>query len=127
MRFLVDENAPFAVVEFLRSRGHEAEYVGEAFAKSSPDPLLLAAAEFHGYVIVTYDRDFKRLIRQVPAGRRRSVERQAGRISFSCKETMTLQRLTELMDDIEYLAASAERRGKRFIIQISETGFTSVG
>lgn len=126
MQFLVDENAPYDLLDFLRSRGHVAEYVGDAFAKSSPDSLLLKAAELHGYVVITFDRDFKRLITQVPAGNKRAVESRAGRISFS-KEPEALPRLRDMIDLIEILHADAERRGIRFILQISATSFTVVG
>jgi predicted nuclease of predicted toxin-antitoxin system len=127
VKFLVDENAPYDVLDFLRSRGHIADYVGESFAKSSPDALLLLAAELHGYIVVTFDRDFKRLIQQVPAGSRRAVESRAGRISFSCKEPLAFPRLQESISVIEFLYDDAERKGKRFIIQISATSYTVVG
>jgi hypothetical protein len=104
-----------------------ADYVGEAFAKSSPDALLLKAAELHGYVINTFDRDFKRLITQVPAGSRTAIESRAGRISFSCKEPEAFPRLQEMLNLIEILHADANLKGKRFIMQISATSFTVVG
>jgi hypothetical protein len=126
MRFLIDENAPHDVVNLLRGRGHVAEYVGEAFAKSSPDSLLLLAAELHGHV-VTIDRDFKQLLRQVPAGSRSAVDRRAGRISFSCREDQTLPRLQELLGPIEILHQHAQDQGKRFIMQISATSYTVSG
>jgi hypothetical protein len=118
---------PFGALAFLRSRGHTADYVGDAFAKSSPDALLLKAAELHGYVIVTFDWDFKRLISQVPAGSKRAVDSRAGRISLSCKEPEALPRLQQMIDLIEILHAAAERRGIRFILQISATSYTGVG
>lgn len=124
MRFLIDENAPMDLVYFLRDRGHEAEYVGEAFAKASPDGLLLSAAEIHGYIVITFDKDFKRLLRQVPAGQKTAVEKMAGRISFSCTETQCLPRLTELIDHVENSYQYATSRGKRFVMQISQTSIT---
>lgn len=66
--FLADENMPAQVVEFLRARGHVVYPVGESFAKASPDPLLVAAAEVNGLVVLTFDRDFRSLIRQLPPG-----------------------------------------------------------
>jgi predicted nuclease of predicted toxin-antitoxin system len=124
MRFLIDENAPIDLVYFLRDRGHEAEYVGEAFAKSSPHGLLLSAAEIHGYIVITFDKDFKRLLRQVPAGRKTVVEKMAGRISFSCRESQCLPRLRELIDHVEQSYEFATSRWKRFVIQISQTSVT---
>ena len=126
MKFLVDENAPIDLVAFLQSRGHEADYVGDAFPKSSPDALLLFAAELHGYVVVTFDKDMKRMLRQVPAGHRSKVRQRAGRISFSCPEVMALSRLEEMIEEIEALHVILEAKGKRFIVQISTTGMQVV-
>ena len=125
VRFLVDENAPIDLVYFLRERCHEAEYVGEAFAKSSPDGLLLSGAEIHGYIVVTFDRDFKQLLRQVPAGKRRTVEKRAGRISFKCDENEALPRLVDLIEHVENTYDFVTKRGQWFVLQISLTSVTS--
>jgi hypothetical protein len=55
------------------------------------------------------------------------VESRAGRISFSCKEPLAFPRLQESISVIEFLYDDAERKGKRFIIQISATSYTVVG
>jgi hypothetical protein len=123
--FLVDENAPRDIVTFLESRGHEVHYVGETFVKGSPDLLLLSAAEVNGYVIITFDKDFKQLIRQLPVGVRRRTERMAGRISFSCKETVAISRIQELIGIIEAHYDFAVEQNKRFVVQMSETSITS--
>ncbi|HEX7102693.1 MAG TPA: DUF5615 family PIN-like protein, partial [Nitrolancea sp.] len=70
IRFLVDENVPAGVSTFLRDRGHDVFPVGEYLAKGSPDQLLTVAAELEGMVVITFDRDFKRLITQMPHGSR---------------------------------------------------------
>jgi len=126
IEFLVDENVPTTVGTFLESRGHLVYSVGDTFAKSSPDPLLLAAAELNGLVVVTFDRDFKRLIQQLPTGIRGRAHRQAGRLSFTCKEPEVLDRITELIELIEFTYAFAVGRGQRFVMQISATSHTVV-
>lgn len=123
--FLIDENVPFQAIIFLRDRGHTVDYVGERFAKSSPDALLVAAAEEWGYVVVTFDADFKRLIRQVPHGQRTKFSKQAGRLSLTMDETEVLPRLIEMIAVIEVLYAAAQALGKRFTAPLSLTSITS--
>jgi hypothetical protein len=123
--FLVDENVPWDIVVFLRMRGHQVHYVGETFMKGSPDLLLLSTAEVNGYVIVTFDKDFRQLIRQLPIGVRKRTERMAGRISFTCKETVAIERTRDLIEIIEAHYDFAVMQNKRFVLQISETSITS--
>ena len=78
--FLTDENAPQDVTDLLRSQGHDVLPVGEHFAKGSADAVLTAAAEWEGLVVVTFDTDFKTLIKQVPVGHRTQFKARAGRI-----------------------------------------------
>lgn len=113
-----------AVSEFLRDRGHAVETVGEAFAKGSPDALLLSSAELFEWVVVTFDKDFKRLIQQVPVGGRGRINRRAGRISLSCREHEVRARFQELIEVIELAYELASRQGKRLIMQISLTSYT---
>lgn len=126
IRFLTDENVPAAVTEFLRNRGHEVVQVGETVAKGSPDQVLLAVAELQGLVVITFDRDFKDLIRQLPEGNRTRVERGAGRISLRCMEHEARDRIEQLIEVIEFHYEIAEQRGHRFIMQISRTSTTFV-
>ena len=126
IRFLVDENVPVDVITFLRERQHVVLPVGEYFAKSSPDVLLAAAAEIEGLVIVTFDRDFRRLVRQLPSGVRTQAAHHAGRISVTCTETELLGRRRTLIDVIEVHYAFSQRQGHRLIMQISATSYTFV-
>lgn len=93
IHFLVDENVPSAVSEFLHRRGHEVDAVGNVLPKASPDALLLSAAELFGLVVITFDKDFKRLIQHVPVGSRNRFNRGAGRISLSCREPEAISRI----------------------------------
>lgn len=127
IRFLIDENVPVTIGEFLRGRGHDVTIVGEVLAKSSPDELLRTIAESHGYVVVTFDKDFKRLIRQLPEGTRSRFERRAGRISFTCNEQEAEVRIAELIRIIELHYEEVTGRGQRFIMQISKTSTMLVG
>ena len=126
IRFLTDENVPADVTEFLRDRGHEVIQVGDNLAKGSPDVALLAVAELQGLVVITFDRDFNDLIRQLPAGNRSRVERGAGRISLRCMEHEARGRIEHLIEVIEFHYEFAQAQGHRFIMQISRTSTTFV-
>jgi hypothetical protein len=127
IRFLVDENVPAGVTTFLRDRGHEVFPVGEYLTKGSPDQLLIAAAEREGMVVITFDRDFKRLVKQLPRGSRGRFERGTGRISLTLEEPQALGRIRDLIETIEFLYRQANRSGNRFVLQISATSMTVVG
>ncbi len=102
-------------------------YVGEQFAKSTPDSVLVVAAEFVGLVVITFDRDFRRLVTQLPSGTRTRFNRQAGRISLRMDETKARARIEELIDVIEVSYQFALARDQRFIMQISESSYTVSG
>jgi predicted nuclease of predicted toxin-antitoxin system len=57
LRFLADENVPAAVVEALRARGDDVEWI-RTNAPGSSDPLVLAAAQAEDQVLLTFDKDF---------------------------------------------------------------------
>ena len=61
MRFLADENIPKGLVEALRSRGHDVEWVRESKPGVS-DAEVVARAHAARRVIITCDLDFGTLI-----------------------------------------------------------------
>ena len=124
IKFLVDENVPADVTTFLRSRGHEVFPVGEYFAKSSPDHLLVTAAEQNGLVVITFDKDFKRLITQVPVGYRGKFGASAGRISLHMKETEAPQRIIDMLPTVEFHYHQSLLNETRFIMQMSLSTIT---
>ena len=121
---LIDENVPESVTDFFRERGHSVQLVRELLLSGTPDPIIAAVADRMGAVVVTWDRDFNRLIQRVPKGGRGAV-RRAGRISFSCNEARGRARLESVIESIEFEYERSRRVGtKRFIVSISETTFT---
>jgi len=58
MRFLADENVPFASVLRLRGEGHDVQVVPQGGA----DSAILALARDEQRVLLTFDRDFGRLV-----------------------------------------------------------------
>src|SRR6266849_2786916 len=85
MLLLIDENVPNSVAEFFAARGHDVRYVRDLFPGGTPDPVIATVGDRLSAIIVTWDRDFDRLVRRIPAGSRAQF-RKLGRITFSCNE-----------------------------------------
>ncbi len=58
MRFLVDENLPFGIVEFLSSSKHDDFDVAASNLRGFSDEILWAKAAKEKKIIVTRDLDF---------------------------------------------------------------------
>ena len=58
MRFLVDEQLPPALADWLSSVGHEADHVRDLGLSSEPDEAVRKQALLLGAVVVTKDQDF---------------------------------------------------------------------
>jgi predicted nuclease of predicted toxin-antitoxin system len=61
LRFLVDECIPRAIVEALRSRGEEVEWVRDV-ARQASDREVVSRSVATRAVIITEDRDFGELV-----------------------------------------------------------------
>lgn len=61
MRFLADENIPWASVVALREAGHDVAAVVERSPGAS-DPEVLRDATSDGRILLTFDRDFGELV-----------------------------------------------------------------
>ena len=58
MRFLIDENLPFGIVEFLTSLGHDVLDIATSRLRGSSDRVLWNSAAEERRVIVTRDLDY---------------------------------------------------------------------
>ncbi|MEO0981490.1 MAG: DUF5615 family PIN-like protein [Pseudomonadota bacterium] len=66
MRFIVDANLPPHLVAWLREQGGEAEHSNDLLGVGATDTDILDAANVDGGVIVSKDRDFRRLVTDDP-------------------------------------------------------------
>jgi hypothetical protein len=125
MLAFIDECVPEeAFRSILEARGHTVKAVGEAFPSGSPDPSILAAAEAHGAVVFTTDSDWRALIRKVNTEEGRGyVRKRAGRVLFNCGHPMAIQRLTELIEDIEREFLRSQACGGQLIMRITGGNF----
>ena len=61
MRFMVDESTGAAVVEYLRSSGHDVLAVAELM-RQADDPDILTSALNEDRILITNDKDFGELV-----------------------------------------------------------------
>lgn len=96
-------------------------YSRDVLNASAPDAMLLHLSLQFGLIVVTHDRDFKRLAKQVPQGLVGAVRRGAGRIQIAVSEDQAIARLAEIIDEIYVNYELALRKQRRFLAQISAT------
>lgn len=100
MVLLIDENVPNSVVEFFKKRGHEVHLVRERLPAGTPDPVVAVIGDRLSAIVVSWDRDFQRLVSRIPYGNRTRF-RHLGRISFKCNETQGRKLLERWITFIE--------------------------
>lgn len=122
MTLLIDENVPNSVAAYFQSRGHTVIFVRDVAPAGSPDPVVAAIGNDLTAIVVTWDRDFEKIVSRVPEGNRAKF-RKLGRIGFRCNETRGVQLLSKWIDHIEFhYSQSRSSSDFRMIIQIQESG-----
>ena len=122
MLLLIDENVPNSVAKLLAERGHDVRYVRDLFPAGTPDPVIATIGDRLSAVVVTWDRDFERLVKRIPEGNRARF-RRLGRLSFRCNEVRGRELLERWIDMIEFHYQHAHAQPDlRMIVQIQESG-----
>lgn len=122
MLLLIDENVPNSVAEFFASRGHDVRFVRDLFPAGTPDPVIATIGDRLAAIVVTWDRDFEKLVRRIPQGNRAAF-RRLGRISFRCNEVKGRELLKRWIDLLEFhYRRSLEETDFRMIVQIQPSG-----
>jgi predicted nuclease of predicted toxin-antitoxin system len=115
MRFLLDNNAPAALLDVLRNRRHEAEFSREQLGEEAPDTAVLDLAIQQQAVILTWDRrDFVRLYRK----------HRFALLSFKCRALESGSRLDVALPYIEFAHARAAPPEHRLHIAIGHDRVT---
>lgn len=65
LSFVADEHVPQTVVNALRSNGYDVHRAQDTYGAGTDDKDLLKASTENGRVILTNDRDFARLAREI--------------------------------------------------------------
>ena len=125
MRFLIDENVPRSVGDFLAARGHDVVFSDERLGKGADDEVVALTGDILEAIVVTFDKDLKRLASRWNVSQ--SHLHRLGRISFTCREPEARPRIEELIDWIEFEYQQVQhRRDRRLIMQISKTSLTII-
>ena len=116
---LIDLNVPDDVADLFRERGHRVLFVRDRLPSTAPDEDIAELADELAAVVVTWDKDFSRLIARAAIGARQRF-RHAGRISFvGCRYAIGRRRLERFIDLIELEWERAQtRHDRRLIIAI---------
>lgn len=127
MRLLIDENVHIGVGAVFAAAGHDVTNVRDLLTLSTPDDVIADIADDENLIVVTHDRDFRRLIPQIPWGERRRFRETTGRISLSgVREPDAVRRVASLMPEIEFTYGRALIKGQRLIMSISTTTYSVV-
>jgi hypothetical protein len=98
------------------------ELVKDILPTDSPDQLVATVSEVEGAVLVSIDRDFRKIAPRIPKGERRRFH-TLSRISLECSEPQAAQRVQVALAliEAEYEVAQASP-DKRMFIVIQNTG-----
>lgn len=120
--FLVDENVPNSVADFLIDRGHNVQFVRLVLPSGTPDPVIAAIGDKLSAVVVTWDRDFDALAQRIPDGNKAKF-RRLGRLTFKCDYSNGAAQLARWIDMIEFHYAQCVAKADfRMIVQVQENG-----
>lgn len=96
--------------------------VGEAFPSGAPDVAILALAIDREAIVVSTDKDWRKLVASVPG--HGGTLRRASRILFNCSHDRAIARLEALIGDIEREYEEAKSAGRALMVRITESTFT---
>lgn len=120
--FLVDENVPHSVAEFLTNRGHSVTFVQKVLPNGTPDPVVAAIGDRLSAVVVSWDKDFDNLASRIPQGNKAKF-RRLGRLSFRCAYPNGVIQLQRWIGYIEmHYVNCRENPDLRMFAEIQENG-----
>lgn len=116
--FLVDNCVPASVNRLLAEAGHDVVSVREAGMGDAADPVIAVASCQSARVLVSTDRDFKALAKELRVTRKNS--HKLHRIAFSCPDPKITARLEKALALIEWEWERGRRGAQRMEVQISD-------
>ena len=124
MRFILDENVPNSVNEMLGVRGHDVASILEYIAQGAPDQVVAAITEHESAVLISHDKDFRKIAPRVPDGQRQRFRRLSV-IRMRCGKPRSAERLHTAISIIELEFEERERMpDKRMIVEIGKGTIT---
>ncbi|WP_157072322.1 DUF5615 family PIN-like protein [Brevundimonas bacteroides] len=97
---MLDENVPEGVADTLRRLGHDVIRSTEVVVPASPDQIVATAAQEGGWILVSHDRDFKRIERLCSEGQQERFP-TLSRLQLSCPEPLSASRVEMFISIVE--------------------------
>lgn len=119
MRFLLDHNVPAAAGDALRSRGHDVIVVIDVLPENAEDPIVAAAAIAEDRILVSHDRDMRRVERLISDGYRDRFP-TLSRLHLSCNEVVSAARLSSFIEVVELEFATLQAREEVMTIDLGD-------
>lgn len=120
----MDENVPESVAQFFRDRGHQVVHVRDVLPRGTADSIVAVAGDVMQAILVTWDKDYRALLKRAAEVGQKSRFQRLSRISFNCPEPMGRQRLEQLMPSIEFEWQQCQLSSdRRLLILISQQSF----
>jgi hypothetical protein len=117
-RFLIDENVRLSVTRFIQSAGYRATLSRERLESGVPDEDIVDVARGEQWVIVSHDRDFRRLLAPAPFLTRRVLrESPLLHLAITCEHS--LDRVRQCWPLVEHhlrYARDAEQDVSRIVL-----------
>jgi hypothetical protein len=121
LQFLIDEDVPVSVGEYLRDSGYGVARVSEITPRASDAAVLALAEEMRSILVTKNKRHFDKLSpRECSRTSRR--HHHAGVVYVCCKEVMARDRIEHWIDLIEFeWARSRKFADTKVIVEMRDT------
>ena len=117
MRFLLDENVQTAIIVALTQRGHDALRATEILEIGAADQLVATAAVENDRVLVSHDKDMKRIDRKISESHRERFPSLC-RLMFCLPEPEALARLLMFLPLVELEFEEARMANQPMLLEI---------
>jgi predicted nuclease of predicted toxin-antitoxin system len=68
VKFILDHCIPISVAAVLRDRGHDVILLSEILPTDSADTIVARVAQINDCILVTQDKDFRKIVTKIPDG-----------------------------------------------------------
>lgn len=120
--FFFDENVNRDLAPVLIDAGHKVVYSVDVLAAGTADQIVANVALASSYVLVTHDKDFKKLSRLLTSVDLGSISKGAGKLQLQqIDEISAIQRVQDNLDRIEFEYLRCMRLDNPFFMSISKT------
>ncbi|MHB1951510.1 MAG: DUF5615 family PIN-like protein [Acidiferrobacteraceae bacterium] len=98
--FFTDQNVPDSAGNTLLRAGHSLTRLRDIMATTTADPIIAVACSQSGHVLVSHDKDFRKVAKRLNITQRQYQE-SLHRILLACPEPTDAARLTDALSLIE--------------------------